>query len=209
MTLRICLAGEGANELGGRSGEPTYWKTLTPERIELGVVEALLRKVRDEGWNIVEAIQWKQLRKLKARPSGAGRESDNVRKAALHASERGCDLLVFVRDRDDSDDHPNPDRETDIEAGIRIALEDHEGVLGIVGGVAIRRLESWLLAITGTGKTEESRRPEELLVMLGVREKHTAEMVGLVEQADLAQVPGDARSLRAWLDRARAALGGG
>jgi hypothetical protein len=206
VTLRICLAGEGKNELGGRSGDPAYWKSMEPKQIEPGVLETLLRRVKGDGWEIAEAIEWKRLRKLKLRPNGAGREADNVRKAALHASENGCDALVFSRDRDDSDDHPNQAREDDIETGIRAAIEDQGHRLTIAGSVAIRRLESWILALEGRTGSEDARRPEEALESLQVHQG-TRYFVEVVESANLDAIPEDARSLRGWLDRAREALG--
>jgi hypothetical protein len=73
--------------------------------------------------------------------------------------------------------------------------------------VAIEKLESWLAAVAGHHRSEEMRRPEERLAELGVGAKETRAMVELIEQRGLAGIPGDARSLRRWLERAREALG--
>lgn len=114
--IRVIIAGEGKNELGSFG------------------IEAAFR----EGWQVIDAILWKKLPKLLVGIRGRGEEL-NVLRAHHHARKRGCDMLVFTRDRD------------------------------------------------------------------GV--KDTSAMVQLIENRGLARIPGDARSLRRWLDRAREALG--
>jgi len=75
----------------------------------------------------------------------------------------------------------------------------------VIGGVAIERFESWLLALAGKTGSEKARRPEATLTELGVNT--TAEMVELVESVGLDRIPEDAGSLRSWIERARAMLG--
>jgi hypothetical protein len=76
-----------------------------------------------------------------------------------------------------------------------------DGGVAVVGGVAVERLESWLLALSGRTKTEALRvgKTDQELEQLGVRCKDTATMVEHVERCDLAAIPLDAASLREWL----------
>lgn len=50
--LKVFLGGEGSNELG------TRW--YVPMGDELGVVEALLRRIRPGGWRVAAALPWKR-----------------------------------------------------------------------------------------------------------------------------------------------------
>lgn len=195
--IRVVLAGEGKNELGRFAVEVAF-RGDTPAP---GVLEALLRKVRPDGWRVVDAIPWKKTPKLQVGIGGKG-ERLNVERAYHHAKKRGCDVLVFTRDRDKA---KFTHRHDDIEQAI--AGLDGTGP-AIVGGVAIEKLESWLAAIAGIEGSEALRRPEEKLAELGIEEKDTDAMVRFVEEKDLARIPDDARSLRRWLDRASRALGG-
>lgn len=54
--IRVIIAGEGRNELGGYADEPAF-RHAKPE---VGVIEAMLRQVRPDGWCIVDAIPWKK-----------------------------------------------------------------------------------------------------------------------------------------------------
>ncbi len=193
--IRVILAGEGKNELGGFAVEAAF----RGDDPEPGVVEALLRRVRPDGWKVVDAILWKKMPKLQVGIGGRGEEL-NVRRAFHHAKKRGCEVFVFTRDRDKV---KFAHRESDIERAIS-ALEG-EGP-AIVGGVAIEKLESWLVAVAGILGSEVLRRPEEELAKLGVGEKNTAAMVRFVEETGLDGIPTDARSLRRWLDRASQVL---
>jgi hypothetical protein len=49
--IRVILAGEGKNELGSFAVEAPF-RGDTPEP---GVVEALLRQIRPDGWQVVDA----------------------------------------------------------------------------------------------------------------------------------------------------------
>lgn len=194
--IRVILAGEGRNELGSFSIEAAFRDDPEP-----GVVEALLRQVRRSGWQVVDAILWKRLPKLKVGIGGRGEEL-NVLRAYHHARRRGCDILAFTRDRDGV---KYAHRDEDIERALATLKASGEGPV-VVGGVAIEKLESWLTAIAGHHRSEEMRRPEEKLADLGVGDKDTRAMVALIEQRGLAGIPDDARSLHRWLDRAREAL---
>jgi hypothetical protein len=194
--IRIILAGEGKNELGSFDVEPPFRADPEP-----GVLEALLRHVRREGWLVVDGIRWRKLPKLQV---GIGRrgEEHNVLRAHHHARRRGCDVLVFTRDRDGA---KFAHREADIERALDALKDAGEGPV-VVGGVAIEKLESWLAAVAGCRRSEDLRRPEEKLAELGIAEKSTSAMVKLVEERGLGGVPDDARSLRHWLARAKDAL---
>jgi hypothetical protein len=89
MTLKLLLAGEGMNELGGWDVAPP-WRRHPPDP---GVLEALLRRIEPEGWEIVDAVRWKDIRKFKV---GGHREAEtrNVLGLALMAREKGYDVLT-------------------------------------------------------------------------------------------------------------------
>lgn len=197
--IRVILAGEGKNELGGFNVEAAF----RAEQPQSGVIEALLRLVRLEGWTIVDAILWKNIPKLQVGIGKKG-EEHNVYRAFHHAKKRGCDVFVFMRDRDKA---RFADREKDIEQAIEILKNTGGDGPAIVGGIAIEKLESWLTALAGTHGSEDLRRPEEILARLGIEEKDTSAMVRFVEETGLGKIPDDARSIRRWLDRAREALG--
>lgn len=192
--LKVFLCGEGANELGSRARERAYQNDEQP-----GVIQALLRKVRPDGWRVGGAVTWKSIRKFKV---GAAAHADtrNVLKAALDAREHGCDVLAFVRDEDG-----DTERSRAIDAGIERAERDGSGPLAIVGGVAVPAIEGWILALRGEARTEERGRAQ-LAAQLGADVKSTEAYVAVVEAADLATVPVDAESLRAWIRRAEVAL---
>lgn len=198
--IRIFLAGEGRNELGSLWVEEAF----RPGRPEPGVLEALLRQVRADGWEVIGAVRWTRLTKLQVGIGKKG-EEQNVRRAFHHARKRGCDVLVFSRDRDG----PRfAHREEDIERAISSLSSEHEGT-AIVGAVAVEKLEAWMLAVSGTRRSEELRRPEDHLTEAGIPPKDTAAMVALVERLGLTSIPPDAASLRRWLALAAEALGPG
>jgi len=196
--IRVIVAGEGSNELGG------FWveAEFRAEAPEPGVIEALLRQVRRDGWQVVDALRWTKLPKLQV---GIGKKGEefNVQRAFHHARKRGCDVLVFSRDRDGI---KFAHREAEIERAIE-ALSAVGGGPAVAGAVAIERLEAWVLAIAGVRRSEDLRRPEDHLADIGAPAKDTAAMVALVENRGLAAIPEDARSFLKWLARAREAMG--
>lgn len=195
--IRVILAGEGRNELGGFADEAVY----RPPNPDAGVIETLLRQVRADGWRVVDSIPWKKAPKLQVGIGGKGEEL-NVQRAYHHAKKRGCEILAFTRDRD----HVKfAHREQDIDRAIDAITNANDGP-ALVGGVAIEKLESWLLAIAGVRHSETLRRPEERLAELGVPPKSTADMTSLVETNGIRQIPDDAHSLKRWLARAEQAL---
>lgn len=193
--IRVMLAGEGRNELGDWADHPSYRSGRT------GVLEALARKVRAEGWTVTEGVAWRQLRKFVAGARGDG-DRKNVERLLLRARELGCDVVVFSRDTDGQ-----AERRADVER----AIEAHErGPLPtprVAGGVAEPKLEAWILALAGAAHSEDRGHLSERLEELGVGGKDGRAMVAVVERADLDRLPADALSLHAWLARARSALG--
>ncbi len=203
---RVFLAGEGPNELGGWFDHPSYRK---PEK--RGVLVALLQKVSAEGWEVVDAVAWKRIVKFQAgratrEPLAA--ETRNVLGLVLKAREAEADVVAFSRDKD-SEKPEGEAREQAVLQGLAAAAERFPDGPQAVGGMAIQRLESWILALTGCSKTEQMRNGavDQKLGALGVGLKDGAAMVAKVDEADLGKLPDDAVSLRAWLDLARRALG--
>ncbi|HVI04371.1 MAG TPA: hypothetical protein VM869_37045 [Enhygromyxa sp.] len=197
--IEVFLAGEGRNELGGWCVEPSY-RDPAPAP---GVLEALARQVAPSGWCVRDAMQWKNIPKLAVGSKGKGVERKAILAARLHAMERGCAVLMFSRDRDGS---KNTARQHEVEQTLaELASED---CIAIVGGIAVERLESWLLAVSGRTGTESLRveKTDSELEALGVPAKDTAAMVELVERRGTASLPSDAASLSAWLQRAGVCL---
>jgi hypothetical protein len=191
--IRVFLAGEGKNELGGRIGPPAFHK---PEK--RGALEALLLRVRANGWEIGGAREWKSYRKFRAR-GVIDAEAHAVVGAALDAREAECHVLAFCRDQDKDED-----RNTAIAKGMQCAGDSPR----LIGGVAIPTLEGWILGLLAEEKTESlsPKQAAKRLVELGVPEKDTDAMVAVIENAEMNKVPADAESLRNWLLQARTAM---
>jgi hypothetical protein len=194
----VFLAGEGSNDLGG-------WCKETMHRNEVpypGILETLLRKIKTEGWVIVDAIKWQYIRKYRAGDHGKP-EEQNVRRACKMAKDKGCTIIAFSRDSDG-----NNQRVIDIQEGLKSANALWSDRLGIIGGCAVPCIEGWVLAIIGTRHTESYSRTkiESLIIGLGIEPKDTAAMVEKIEENGLANIPDDARSFKSWVELARSAL---
>lgn len=189
--ITVFLAGQGPTELGGWSRQKVY-RDPTPA---IGLLEALLRKIRPAGWTVVEATCWKNIRKYQARPQMAA-EVRNVLGVALQAKESGAEILVFTRDQD-----RNETRAAEIEEGMARATSLFEPCPTIVGGVAIEAIEASTLALHGERGGHRHARPKERITTLSITNQVT-----VVEAADLANPNLDAPSLLRWLDQARVAL---
>lgn len=200
--MKILLAGEGVNDLGRWALEPMY-----RDRNTRGVIEALLQKIRPEGWRIADGILWKRIRKYK---SGGHRQAETraVLQLGQRARERGFDAFVFVRDRDGDEQ-----REKDFRKGLE-ALNDGSPEAPVpnapprAGGIAVERIESWVLALTGASRTEDMSDDavDAALAKHGAEAKSTEAFVNIIDGATLAAVPKDARSLSLWLEDARRLL---
>lgn len=189
---RAFLAGEGKTELGGRAGHPSF-----QDPRKAGVLEALLRKVRPTGVEIVGAIEWKDIRKFVAYKPGEKQnrrpELQDVVRAAHRAFEEEA-ALVFSRDRD-----RDRQREKDIEDGIEEALRCGWKV---AGAVAVEEIEAWILACEGRAGSEVVRDPKGDLAERGITS--TAEKVAVIDRVEIDALPTDASSLRRWCGRVRA-----
>jgi hypothetical protein len=194
---RVFLAGEGTNDIGSFA--------MSPERHDLkeaGVVGALLRKIRQSGWEIVGGIPWKHLHKVRAKGASRGEES-NVMAAALRATDPDvdADVLVFVRDTDG-----DSERQEAIEQGL--ARAEATFSLKIVGGVVDFVLETWILALKGETATEGARKGEveQRAKAAGFGDKNGFAMIAIVDAADLDAVPSDAMQLLSWITDVGSAL---
>jgi hypothetical protein len=195
--VKVFLAGEGANELGSRAGDPAYQSDKRP-----GVLCVLLSRIQATGWIVDRARDWKSIRKYRA--CGAGHDDTrNVLGVALDAKEARCDVLAFSRDLD-----RDPARREAIEEGIRLVPSAFPAAPDVIGGVAVPALEGWILALLGERATEEMspKRAQDALAAKGVARKDGAAMTRAAEAADLDRIPHDATSLHEWLARARAVL---
>jgi hypothetical protein len=188
--VRVLLGGEGNNELGVWNGRAQQ----AP-----GVLEALLRRVRADGWSVGGARQWKDIRKYRA---GSHRTADqrNVLGLALEATERGCNVLAFSRDADTAT------TDSDIADAVSFAATAFPTV-AIIGRLAKPMVEGWILALSGDADTDKLSKPKAnaRIVELEIEHKSTAAYVAVVETADLAHGR-RAPSLCAWLDTADAVL---
>jgi hypothetical protein len=195
----VFLAGEGANELGGWHVERAY----RAEQPTPGVLETLARHVAPAGWEVRDAMKWKDIPKLQVGSKGKGAERKVILAAHLHAKERGCTVLLFTRDRDAP---KYAARQLEIE---RALDELSDSSVAVAGGVCVERLESWVLAVAGRSKTQAmgKDKSDAELESLGIAAKDTAAMVEHVHRLGIAAVPSDAASLHAWLARVSACLG--
>jgi hypothetical protein len=69
--IRVLIAGEGPNEIGthfDRSQDP---RPILDETV-IGVIEALLLKIRPGGWKTHGTMQWKAVPKLRPNSPGEG-----------------------------------------------------------------------------------------------------------------------------------------
>ncbi len=191
---RVYLGGEGRNELGSRCGHPSY---RTED--ELGVIEALLRAIRSDGWSVAGAREWRTIRKLDAKGPTPNDER-NVLALALEAKRSAADTLAFVRDEDDDEARPR------IIADAVLKAECLFPDIKIIGAASVPVLEGWLLAIEGEHRTEQLSKAaaQGRLRERGV--ETTAHMVDIAHRADIRRIPADAESLGGWLRLATEAL---
>jgi hypothetical protein len=197
--LRVFVCGEGRNELGSRSGAPAFQSDMEP-----GVIEALLRRARDTGWEIVGALNWKRLPKLRARGPSPDEGQQVARLMLMAQDDYQADVLAYIRDADDEKQPRCDAHRQGKEEGAALTPS-----LNVVGEIAAPSIEGWLLAMLGVSKTEEMTvtKATHLLKDRGIREKNTEDMVRVVETCpDLTKVPDDATGLRTWCSGARTAL---
>ncbi len=171
--ISVYLAGEGRCELGSRSG---YQSDEEP-----GVLATLLRHVAADGCEVVGAVQWKDIRKLRVNVPDAA-DARNVLGARQNAKEAGADVLAFALDRDRDEK-----REEDVERVIAGLIG--AGCPEVIGGVATETIEAWLLALCGEAGSERARHPEKEMARLGLEAKQTADYVAHVDKHGLDRDP--------------------
>lgn len=182
--MRVFLGGEGRHELGGWLNEAPY---RTEER---GVVEALFQKCSPNAYTIVGACRWASIPKFRAGAGLGGAEARNVAGLAALAYNASCDTVVFVRDGDKLVER------ADVVETAMAQITD----VRMIGGVAVRTLDAWCLALKGERGTEQLSAPKARLEATGC--ETTEDRVAVVDAADLAAIPPDAESLLRWVERA-------
>ena len=195
--VKVFLCGEGSNELGSRCGSPNYQDDSKP-----GVIETLLRRVQDQGWEVDGAIQWKGITKLRGPRRRIPREEQNVLGLVFTAKKKRARVLAFVRDADDDKQRPKV-----IAAAIDKAKEKFPDV-EVIGCAAVPVLEAWILAMQGEHGTENLSKAAAQSKLSEVKppSNDTAAMVEIATSVTLEKLPKDATSLRAWLTRANYVL---
>jgi hypothetical protein len=198
VSTSVFLGGEGPNELGSRCGHPAYQTDDSP-----GVIEALLTRIRPDGWTVIGACKWCRIVKLRAR-GPTPMDEQNVLGLVYEAARAHADVLAFTRDADDDQRRPHV-----IEKAVAAAVQKFPNV-AIVGEAAVPVLEAWIQALLGERGTESLGKAaaQRRMVEKGVEEKNTGAMVKVIVEADVQAIPKDAARLRGWLDRAKAALSG-
>jgi hypothetical protein len=196
MPARVWIVGDGNNELGGGDGRGGR---------ERGVLEALLARVCDGGWECAGKQQWHAIQKFRAGGArlGAANHGDylNVLGLVLEAHEAAADAVAFTRDVDS-----DPDREEAVTAALAWIRNETSWPIDVIGGVAKPAIEGWIPALRAIPRTDDMSRTRTLehLADHGIGAKSTDDYVGVVEQAELREpphfgLPAGAESLRAWL----------
>jgi hypothetical protein len=193
--VKVFLCGEGSNELGSRCGSPNYQDDSKP-----GVIETLLRRVQDQGWEVDGAIQWKGITKLRGPRRRIPREEQNVLGLVFTSKKKRARVLAFVRDADDDKQRPKV-----IAAAIDKAKEKFPDV-EVIGCAAVPVLEAWILAMQGEHGTENLSKAAAQSKLSELKPPSTAAMVEIATSVTLEKLPKDATSLRAWLTRANDVL---
>ncbi|MFZ4734792.1 MAG: hypothetical protein ACOYM9_02545 [Bradymonadia bacterium] len=196
--MRVFLAGEGENELGGWAHQRPFRK----QPVYPGVIPALLDQVASGSYEIVDAVVWKELTKVAAPRPGQARvrgDDQNLVRARLKAREAGADVLVVLRDTDG-----DKDRETKL----REVASTQPPSPKIVLGTPHRKLEAWILACTGETHTESLGEEglQKALATRGIPNKGTEAMVDVAKRAEPGKIPPCATRLHRFLDDLRAAL---
>jgi hypothetical protein len=193
---QVFLAGEGPNELESWCGDPVYQNAEFP-----GVIETLLDRVQAQGWAVIGACKWCQIRKFRAK-GPTPNESQNVLGLTYAAKRAGAKILVFVRDADDCKERPRQ-----IELAIQTAEKTFPEVT-IVGGTAVPVLEGWILAMLNERDTEDlgKKAAQTRLEVKGIPPKNTRAMIDIAAKVVPENLPADATSLCRWMARAKEIL---
>jgi len=202
MPAKVWIVGEGNNELGAGDGYGGR---------DRGVLEALLTRVCDGGWECAGKQQWHAIQKFQAGGAHLGAHSHgdylHVLGLVLEAQENAADAVAFTRDLDS-----DREREDAVTAALaRIRAESWP--IEVIGGIAKPAIEGWILALCAVPRTDKMSRDRTLaqLAEHGIGAKSTADYVDVVEQAELGEpdhfgLPSGAESHRAWLATAQEVL---
>jgi hypothetical protein len=196
MAAKVWIVGEGNNDLGGADG---YGKRRR------GVLEALLARVCDGGWECTDKLQWRAIQKFRAggaRLSGPNHgDYLNVLGLVFAAYEKAADAVAFSRDVDS-----DPEREDAVTMALAWIRDESGWLIEVIGGVAKPAIEGWILALRSVPGTDDMSRSrvEEHLSGQEIAVKSTDHYVDVIEQAELGEpphfgLPSGAESLRAWL----------
>lgn len=146
--------------------------------------------------DVVDAAQWKHIRKYRA-GDRASPERRNVLGVAAMARDVGAEVLVFVRDRD-----ADASRGAEIDGAIPAAETINE--IRVAGGVAIEEIEAWLLALLGQRGSEALSDAKAVLSKQGY--DTLEQKLDIIDGCQLDRVPDDAGSLARWVERFRTAF---
>lgn len=203
MPARVWIVGEGNNELGAGDGHGARHR---------GVLEALLARTCDGGWECSGKRQWNTIRKFRA---GGARLADpghgdflTVLGLVLAAHEDAADAVAFARDVDS-----DPERQEAIAEALRWIRDESKWPIQVIGGVAKPALEGWILALRGIPGTDDMSRSRTRIHLAEhqIGFKVTAHYVDVVARADLGEaphfgLPTRTESLRSWLATAHEVL---
>ncbi len=193
---KVLIAGEGRLELGGFAVEPVY----RPDRPDYGLIEALLRSVIARDFQIANGVRWKDVPKYKFGRSPAKAEAQTIAGLSQLAKDSEYDVVVFLRDRDGK-----TEREKQIRQAVEEAALRYEGVLQVVGDVAVECADAWVLAWTGESRTQELS-VTKAKTLREKRARTTEETVALISSIGNDAIAIDALVLRRWIAAARAAF---
>lgn len=188
--MKIFIAGEGTDDIGDWAEAPAY----LPPTPSGGVVEALLQHFSSASWTIAAGCKWSRIRQHAYGRDLHGRERRRLLGVVDLAIEKGCDAIVFVRDEDGE-----PGRDEAIEQTIA-EVANGWSEIHLAGGLAIVDLDSWILALLGGTKSEQTRNAKDRLqdshsIVTGEQKAHA------VRTRTLDAIPNDAHSLRRWIER--------
>lgn len=203
---KVYLAGEGNNELGSWARGVPYQDGSTP-----GVLETLLKKVKDSGWQVVYGKKWKDIHKYKADENqdedDLKGDEQSVYRACLEAEENGFNILAFSRDIDGRQ-KTHLKRMSDMEKGLSRAQTDFPSI-GIIGGCARPTIEGWVLAFSGVRRTETFSKDKANTMLIdklsekGITSQQTQDLVDFIKLYDRTGVADDAECLNLWLNKAK------
>ena len=137
MAVKVWIVGEGNNELGRDDGH---------DKRRGGVLEALLARVCDGGWECTGKLPWHAIQKFRAggaRLAGPNHgDYLNVLGLVLTAYEDAAEAVAFSRDVDS-----DPDREDAVATALAWIRDESGWLIEVIGGVAKPAIEGWILAL--------------------------------------------------------------